>query len=56
MSIAPGDVVILKSGSSPMTAQWVNRDGNTGVVWEDKDGQHHTANYNEASLKKVNPA
>lgn len=33
-----------------MTVMWVNRDGTTGVVWEDKDGAHHTANYNEASL------
>jgi uncharacterized protein YodC (DUF2158 family) len=50
MSVKAGDVVVLKSGSHPMTVQWVNRDGTTAVVWEDKDGAHHTASYNEASL------
>lgn len=51
--ITAGDVVVLKSGSLPMTVMWIGRDGNTSVVWADTNGDHKTATYTLAALKKV---
>jgi len=51
-ALKPGDIVILKSGSAPMTMSWLNRE-DCGVIWEDKDGVHHTATYQVAALRKA---
>ena len=50
--IKAGDVVVLKSGSRAMTVQWVGADKTCGVVWADREGVHHTANYNVTAVKK----
>jgi len=36
-----------------MTVLWNNRDGNTGLAWEDKNGDHKTATYSADALQKV---
>ncbi|RKE47510.1 uncharacterized protein DUF2158 [Sphingomonas sp. PP-CE-1A-559] len=50
--IKAGDVVVLKSGSRAMTVQWIGNDNTCGVVWADREGVHHIANYNIAAIKK----
>ena len=50
--IKAGDVVVLKSGSRAMTVQWIGNYNTCGVVWADREGVHHTANYKVAAIKK----
>ena len=50
--IKAGDVDVLKSGSRAMTVQWIEKDNTCGGVWADREGVHHTANYNVAAIKK----
>lgn len=53
-AVSAGDVVVLKSGSAPMTVQetfQANGKAFAKVVWEDKDGVHHEAAYLSAALQ-----